>query len=136
MTPPHFCNYLPFEEDLALLLNNLEFPLHKDHLYQVWLKLACCLWKWFLKIFSVFLLICYYLPLDKGLPLHLNKNDLCKVCLKLAQWFWKRTRKCKSLQTDGWTDGKTDFGQQRSEKLTWAFCSGELKTWKRNKPNF
>jgi hypothetical protein len=45
MTPPqvylHFCNYLPFEEDLALNFNNLEFPLPKDDLYQVSLKLAC-----------------------------------------------------------------------------------------------
>jgi hypothetical protein len=30
MTPPHFCDYLPFEEDLALHLNNLEFPLPKS----------------------------------------------------------------------------------------------------------
>jgi FtsH-binding integral membrane protein len=28
----HFYNYLPFEEDLALYLNNLEFPLPKDDL--------------------------------------------------------------------------------------------------------
>jgi hypothetical protein len=35
-----FCNYLPFEEDMALCLNNLESPLPKDDLYQVWLKLA------------------------------------------------------------------------------------------------
>jgi hypothetical protein len=26
MIPSHFCNYLPFEEDLALNLNTLEFP--------------------------------------------------------------------------------------------------------------
>ena len=26
----HFCDYLPFEEDLALYLNNLESPLPKD----------------------------------------------------------------------------------------------------------
>jgi hypothetical protein len=26
----HFCNYLPFEEDLALNLKNLKFPLPKD----------------------------------------------------------------------------------------------------------
>jgi hypothetical protein len=26
----HFCNHLPFEEDLALYLNNLESPLPKD----------------------------------------------------------------------------------------------------------
>ena len=28
----HFCDYLPFEEDLALYLNNLESPLPKDDL--------------------------------------------------------------------------------------------------------
>jgi hypothetical protein len=31
----HFCNYLPFEEDLALYLNKLEFTSHKDNVYQV-----------------------------------------------------------------------------------------------------
>jgi hypothetical protein len=31
----HFCDYLPFEEDLALDLYNLKFPLSKDDLYQV-----------------------------------------------------------------------------------------------------
>jgi hypothetical protein len=30
-----FCNYLPFEEDLALHLKNLELPLPKADLYQV-----------------------------------------------------------------------------------------------------
>jgi hypothetical protein len=31
----HFCDYLPFEEVMALYLNNLEFPLPMDDLYQV-----------------------------------------------------------------------------------------------------
>jgi hypothetical protein len=31
----HFCDYLPFEEDLALFLNKLEFPLPKNNLYKV-----------------------------------------------------------------------------------------------------
>ena len=38
-----------------------------------------------------------YLPLVRGLALHLNKlesplprNALCQVWLKLAQWFWRR----------------------------------------------
>jgi hypothetical protein len=31
----HFCDYLPFEKDLALYLNKLEFPSLKDNLYQV-----------------------------------------------------------------------------------------------------
>jgi hypothetical protein len=30
----HFCDYLPFEEDLALCLNKLEFHSSKDNLYQ------------------------------------------------------------------------------------------------------
>jgi hypothetical protein len=79
----------------------------------------------FLKFFSAFLLFCYYLPLEKGDPLHLNKletplpkDDLCQVWLKLAQWFWRRSRKCKSLQTDGqtvrWTDRRRTTGDQNS----------------------
>jgi hypothetical protein len=47
ITLPHFCNYLPFEEDLALYLNTLEFPLPKDDLYEVWLKLVCWFWRRF-----------------------------------------------------------------------------------------
>jgi hypothetical protein len=42
------------------------------------------------------LLFRYYLPLEKGYPLGLNKleslspkDDLCQVWLKLAQWFWR-----------------------------------------------
>jgi hypothetical protein len=31
----HFLDYFPFEEDLALYLNNLEFPVSKDDLCQV-----------------------------------------------------------------------------------------------------
>jgi hypothetical protein len=31
----HFCDYLPFEEDLALYFNNLKSPLPKDDLYEV-----------------------------------------------------------------------------------------------------
>jgi hypothetical protein len=31
----HFCDYLPFEEDMALYLNKFDFPLSKDNLYQV-----------------------------------------------------------------------------------------------------
>jgi hypothetical protein len=81
--------------------------------------------KIFKKKFSVFLLFCDYLPLEKGNPLHLNnlespppKDDLCQVWLNLAQWFWRRSRKCKSLQTDGqtnrWTDGRRTTGDHNS----------------------
>jgi hypothetical protein len=38
--------------------------------------LACWFWRRrFLKIFSVFLLFCYYLPLERDNPLHLNKLE-------------------------------------------------------------
>jgi hypothetical protein len=104
----HFCDYLHFEEDLALYLNKLESLSPKDDLYQVWLNYA----QWFLRRFKkkiqCFLLFCNYLPLEKGDPLYLNKlesppprDDLCQVWVKLALWFWRRSRKCKSLQTDG-----------------------------------
>ena len=63
------------------------------------------------KNFQYFLLFCDYLPLEKSNPLGFNnlespppKDDLCQVWLKLAQWFWRRSRKCKSLQTDKQTD--------------------------------
>jgi hypothetical protein len=92
------------------------------------LKLPCWFWRrFFKKKISVFLLFCDYLPLEKCNPLHLKnlqsppQDDLCQVWLKLAQWFYRRSRKCKGLQTDG----QTDDGQ--SEKLIWAFGSGELK---------
>jgi hypothetical protein len=62
------------------------------------LNLVCWFWlRRFLKNFSAFLLFRYYLPLEKGYPLYLNKlespspkDDLCQVWLKLAQWFWRR----------------------------------------------
>jgi hypothetical protein len=104
----HLCDYLPLEEDLALYLNKLEFPSPKNNVYQVSLNLACWFWRRFLKIFSVILFFCYYLPLERGNPLHLKKlespllkDDLCQIWLKLVQWFWRRSRKWKSLQTDG-----------------------------------
>jgi hypothetical protein len=41
----HFCDYLPFEGDLALYLNKLDFPSSKDNLYQVLLNLVCWFWR-------------------------------------------------------------------------------------------
>jgi hypothetical protein len=37
------------------------------------------------------------------------------ICAKFGQnWFWRRSRKCKSLQTDRWTDGRGTTGDQNS----------------------
>jgi hypothetical protein len=95
----HFCDYLPFEKDLALDLNNFEFPLSKDDLYQFLFKLTGWFWRRrFQKNFSKFLLFCYYLPLGMGVVLHLYnsefslpKDDLCQLWLNLAQRFWRRS---------------------------------------------
>ena len=85
---------------MVLHLNKLESPSPKDTLCQVWLKLA----QWFSRRRSfnfvnvhVFSLFRSYLPLEKRGTLHLNKIEfpspkdaLCKVWLKLAQWFWRK----------------------------------------------
>jgi hypothetical protein len=64
------------------------------------------------KILSVFLLFCYYLPLAKGNPLDSNNLDSPppKDDLSKSQWFWRRSRKCKILQTDG----RRTTGDQKS----------------------
>lgn len=62
-------------------------------------------------------------------------NNIVFVCFDWpwkAQWFWRRSRKCKSLWTDIQTDGptywQTDKRTQSDQKmLTWAFSSAELK---------
>jgi hypothetical protein len=71
------------------------------------------------KNFSVFLLFRYNLPLENGYTLPLNKlesplpkDDLCQVWLKFAQWFWRRSRKCKIY--DGQTNGRRTKGDQKS----------------------
>ena len=124
--------FYPLEKGLALHLNKVESPSPKDALYHIWLKLAQCFWrKRFLNFVNVFSLFPNHLPLEKGGAHNLNKLEspspkdaLCQVWLKLAQWFWSRRWKCEKF-TDRRTDGQTDDGW--SEKLTWAFSSGELK---------
>ena len=69
-----FHNYLPLEKGVAHHLNKLESPSPRDALCYVWLKLVHWFWRrWFLNFFHVFLLFCNYLPLEKGMALHLNK---------------------------------------------------------------
>jgi hypothetical protein len=60
------------------------------------LILACWFWRGVQQFFSVFLLVCYYLPLERDDPLYLNKlgiippkDDLCHVWLEFARWIWR-----------------------------------------------
>jgi hypothetical protein len=88
----HFCNYLPFEEDLTLYLNKLDLPSPKDNCLKFVL-----IWpagsgeEDFQKIKGIFTLSLLS-PLGGGLfPLFEQtspKDDLCQVWFKLAQWFW------------------------------------------------
>ena len=65
-----FRYYLPLERGNTLHLNKLKSPSHKDDLCQVWLKLVQWFWRRrFFKNFSVFLLFCDYLPLEKVNPI-------------------------------------------------------------------
>jgi hypothetical protein len=48
---------------------------------------------------------------------------LCQVWLKLAQWFCRRSKKCKSLQTYRQTDGREITGNQNSSLELWAQVS-------------
>ena len=127
-----FGNYSPLEKDRVLHLKKLDSPSPKNALSQVWFKLA--LWFWRRRLFfnfvNVYSLFHNYLPLEKGraLPLKklefpLSKDALWQVWLKFAQRFWRRRWKCEKFT-------KTD--KFWSEKLTWAFGSGELKTKKKN----
>ena len=120
--------YLPLEYGMTLHLNKHDFPSPKDALCQVWLKLA--LWflrRRFLKFVNVFSPFPYYLPLEKGGVLHLNKlespspkNAVCQVWLKLVVL----EKKMKM-----WTvNGQTDDGHQAIRK---AHLSSQLR-WAKN----
>ena len=102
-------------------------------------------WNWssgswkedFFNFVNVFLLFRNYLPLDIGGALHLNKlespspkDTLCQVWLKLTQWFLRRRWKCEKFTTTTTTPTTTTTTTDKywSEKLTWTFGSGELKT--------
>jgi hypothetical protein len=108
------------------------WPLICTILNSLYLRMICTkfYWNWlaFLKIFSKFLLFCYYLPLGKGVVLHLYnsesplpKDDLYQLWLKLAQRFWRRSRKYKSLTDRHQTDRRrTTRKAHLSFQLMWA----------------
>ena len=115
----YFLFFPNLEKGGGLHSHKLESPSPKDALCQFWLKLVqLFLRRRFLKFVNVFSLFRYYLPLEKGEALHLNKFEspspkgaLCQVWLKLAQWFLRRGGKYEKF-----TDTQTD--NRLSEKLT------------------
>ena len=129
-----FRNYLSLIKGGALIWTKLN-TLHP--------RMLCARlgWNWqsgsgeenFLKVFWLFV---RKKRQEKGLTLHLNKIEssspkdaLCQVLLKLAKCFWRRRLNCEKF-TDRRTDGQTakqTTDDRRSEKLSWAFSSDELK---------
>mgnify|MGYP003692170227 CR=1 FL=1 len=87
--------------DTSLKLFPLGKRLNHDHTRMPYAKFG---WNYhsgsgearFLNFVNIFMLFQNYLPLEKGMPLHLYKlesfspkDDLCQVWFKLAPWFWR-----------------------------------------------
>ena len=88
-----FCNNLLLEKGMALHLHQHKSLSPKDALCQVWLKLAQWFWRIrFLNYINEFLLFHNYLPVEKGMTLHLNKLEYC---------FGAENENVKSIQTEG-----------------------------------
>ena len=94
----HVRFYLPLELRVALQLIKLESSLPR-------MVCAKFCWNWsrdsgeehFLNIFNWIIYFCYYLPLEKGVALQMNKlepplpkDDLGQVWSKLALCYWRR----------------------------------------------
>ena len=137
-----FHNYFPLEKERALHMNKLESPSPKNALWQVWLKVAQWFWRRFFFLI-VFLLICHYLPLEKGRTrpsfeqTWISFTQICIVpdfvdigsvvleniftfrqCIFTISLLYRRRQRRRT--TDKFW----------SEKLTRAFGSGELKIQK------
>jgi hypothetical protein len=109
----HFCDHLPLWRGPGPLFEQTWIPFIQGW-FVVWLNLSQCFWRRlrFFKKFSIFFTLSLLSPLKDGWPPSFEqtwsyslspKDDLCQVWLKLAQWFWRKSRKCKSLQTDRMT---------------------------------
>ena len=134
-----FRNYLPLEKGRALHLNKTQSPSPKDALCQVWLKLA--LWFWRRRFFLISSMYFGYFinisPWKRAWPFiwtKLNPLHPRMLCAKFG-WNWlsgsgEEGENVKSL----WRQQRQRRQPQRrttdkfwSEKLPWAFGSGELK---------
>ena len=126
-----FPNYLPLEKDGPLHSNKLEFPLPKNALCQVFLKLA----KWFLRR-SIFFILSMYLhyfviisPWKRAGPsfeqnwIPFTQGCFLPSLVEIGSVVLEEKMKCERIM-----DRQTRKDRW-SEKLTWAFSSSELKTY-------
>ena len=68
--------YLPLEKCIDLKLNKLEFPLPKNTLCYLWLKMTHWFWRRFSTVVNLFSICRYYLPLEKGLGPSFERNSI------------------------------------------------------------
>ena len=124
----YICNFVIIpkcKKVWPLHLNKLKSSLPRDAFCQVWLKLTQWFWRRrFFNFVNVFSPFRNYLPFEMGVALYLNKIDspspkdaLCQVCLKLAQWFWRRRWKCEKF-TDRRTNGQMDWRATGYQKIS------------------
>jgi hypothetical protein len=74
---PHSCDYLPFEEDLALYFNNFWIPFTQGWFVPSFIEIGkLVLEKTAFKIDPTLSLhFCYYLPIEKDLVFYLNNFE-------------------------------------------------------------
>ena len=130
-----FRNYLSFEKGVALHLNKLEFPLPKDALCQVWLKLAQRFWRRFLNFVNVFSLFCNIFLWKKDGILFIEQTwiPVIQRCFvpNLVEIGWMALeKKSKMWKVYRQTDGQTDIGRQviRKAHLSFQFRWAENNT--------
>ena len=88
-----FCTYLPLEKGGAHHLNKLDSPSPKDALCQVWLKLAQWFWRRrFFNFVNVLMLFHNYVPLEKGMVLHLINLKTLHPRMLCTRFGWKWPR--------------------------------------------
>jgi hypothetical protein len=140
-----FCNHLPFEEDLALYLNNSESHLPKDDLHQVWLKLASWFWRGrFLNILVYFYFFAIISPWAWAFPfiwIICNLLLLRMICANCGQnWSSGSGEEVENVKVYRQMDRQKDDGQRAiriahlSFQLRWANKGGR-GSHKKNTPN-
>ena len=126
-----FHNYLSFEKGVAFHLYKLEYPLPKDDFCQVLFKLVQRFLRRFLNSVHVFFLFRNYLPLGKGMVLHLNKLEsplpkdaFCQVLVKIDLVVLEKLKIGKVYrQTDRRTDRQMTGNQKRYDHF---FRGGQI----------
>ena len=99
--------YLPLEKSVTPSITFAKIPFTKDCCVSSLVEIGpVVLEKKNFKCCQCIISSPYYLPLEKSLILHLNifefplpKDVLCQVCLKLAQYFWRRQQKWEKITT-------------------------------------